>query len=246
MKSSKPTIGIIGGAGPMAGVCLAKRVVELLQREYCCVEDADFPRILLLSEPFCQMLRPHEQGDAAIVDQLASSLQWLIEAGADLIAIACNTLHAFLPEKSERYRQLLHLIKESEESIERKLYRQVLVLGSSTAAVKHLYRFKGAVWPSAKGQDLVNQLIYQILEGRCGDEQQALLRRIVNSELNRVGYLDAVLLGCSELSVLMRGCVEIDLPLIDPLDLMAERLCRGLEELEMASSLPPLGPLTRD
>lgn len=54
--SPKP-IGIIGGAGPMAGVALLKEVLSLSGKLYGCKKDADFPKVIFLNFPFSEMLK---------------------------------------------------------------------------------------------------------------------------------------------------------------------------------------------
>lgn len=53
---NEATIGIIGGAGPMASCLLNQYLVEICQQKYGCVEDRDFPRIITYSFPFSSML----------------------------------------------------------------------------------------------------------------------------------------------------------------------------------------------
>ncbi len=52
------SIGIIGGAGPLAGALLLERILILSGSEYGCYKDADFPEVILLSFPFSEMLTP--------------------------------------------------------------------------------------------------------------------------------------------------------------------------------------------
>ena len=56
---SKVTIGIIGGAGPMAGAIVMENIIEICQKKYLCRHDYDFPKIILVSVPFAQMLKPN-------------------------------------------------------------------------------------------------------------------------------------------------------------------------------------------
>jgi len=49
-------IGIIGGAGPLAGALLFEQIIEICQKDYGCIRDFDFPSINLVSFPFSEML----------------------------------------------------------------------------------------------------------------------------------------------------------------------------------------------
>ncbi len=50
-------IGIVGGAGPLAGAALLERIFSLSGSLYGCYKDADFPKVLLLSFPFRKCCR---------------------------------------------------------------------------------------------------------------------------------------------------------------------------------------------
>ena len=52
------SIGIIRGAGPLAGAFLLKRILSLSGEVYGCYRDADFPQIFLISFPCSEMLCP--------------------------------------------------------------------------------------------------------------------------------------------------------------------------------------------
>ena len=94
-------IGIVGGAGTFAGASLLERVLRLSRRRYGCYRDADYPQILLNSFPFSDMLTP--QKDAThLKAELSLSLNQLRAQGAQVLAIACNTLHNFLEHDQDR------------------------------------------------------------------------------------------------------------------------------------------------
>lgn len=213
-RLTKDSIGIVGGAGPMAGVLLAQRLVEICQRDYQCQKDADFPRTILYSVPFAQMLLPgqQEQQETHVAAHLAEALEFLQGSGAKRIAIACNTLHAFLPPKAD----VVSFVAETERYIRQQGYRDVLMLTSSTSRSKGLYSFSGARWPDQRAQRQLDALIDAVLAGRGSPEA---LRELIE----RQEPADAVVLGCSELSVLMQGHAQRDL--IDPLSIVAEVLC---------------------
>lgn len=53
---NEKTIGIIGGAGPMASCVLNQYLVDICQRQFACTEDQDFPLIINYSYPFGPMI----------------------------------------------------------------------------------------------------------------------------------------------------------------------------------------------
>jgi aspartate racemase len=90
----KPTIGILAGMGPRSTAPFIDMVVSECQSQYGARDDIDFPKMMICSQPapFYED-RPidHDALEAAI----RSGLQHLERAGADLLAIACNTAHIY-------------------------------------------------------------------------------------------------------------------------------------------------------
>lgn len=76
-KPFEKTIGIIGGAGPMASCLLNQYIVQICQNEWGCKEDRDFPSIISYSFPFSPMLSTSDaaQNDAAVTEELSFSLK---------------------------------------------------------------------------------------------------------------------------------------------------------------------------
>lgn len=86
------TIGILGGMGPAATAAFFARLVELTPAS----KDQDHPRVIILSDPSVpdrteQMLK----GEDRVSDHLRANIAKLIEWGADVIGIPCNTAHYF-------------------------------------------------------------------------------------------------------------------------------------------------------
>jgi aspartate/glutamate racemase len=60
---NKNTIGIVGGAGPMASCLLNQYIVEICQKKFGCKDDRDFPFIINYSFPFSPMLQSADARD---------------------------------------------------------------------------------------------------------------------------------------------------------------------------------------
>lgn len=91
------TIGILAGMGPRSTGPFIDLVVTECQTQYGARDDIDFPRMMICSQPspFYDDDRPvdHPALEAAIREGLA----YLERAGADFLAIACNTAHIYYP-----------------------------------------------------------------------------------------------------------------------------------------------------
>jgi aspartate racemase len=93
----QPVIGILAGMGPRSTAPFIDLVVTECQRQYGAKNDADFPRMMICSQPtpfYEDRPTDHMALEAAIRD----GLKHLDRAGVDFIAIACNTAHIYYPQ----------------------------------------------------------------------------------------------------------------------------------------------------
>jgi len=206
-------IGILGGAGPTAGVLLLERVFSLSSSRYGCYRDSDFPRVIFLSFPFTEMLTP-EMDAAELRKELSECLNQLRNNGAVVLAIACNTLHAFLEEDEV---DLVHLPKVLTGEIPPGEIPLVLCTSTSVRFGVH-NRFFPCQYPDPQTQTQVDQLIDRILGG-------ADIQLIANELSIILESLNAttIILGCTELSLIRNLCSENKL-ILDPLEIVANKL----------------------
>lgn len=193
------TIGIIGGAGPLAGAFLLQRVLRIAQEAYGCSRDEDFPKVLFVNFPFSDMLT--EGSNVQHVEkELNTCLNDLRTSGAHVIAIACNTLHIFLKDASD----VVYLPKMIGDA------SNALVLCSSTSVRYKLHR------PYAQLE--VDEIIDLILKG---EEEKALilLREVILAQSAKT-----IILGCTELSLLAGELKGLNKTIIDPLEITANKL----------------------
>lgn len=198
-------IGIVGGAGPMAGCALLEKIFRLSIEKYGCFQDADFPKVLLLSFPFSEMLGS-EFEEQQVRKELQECLNALRKSGASVLAIACNTLHAFLDEERE---DLIHMPK----SIAQRLSGEVpLVLCTSTSRRFGLHKkYFPCVYPEDGVQQQVDGIIEKTLKGfDIAGELADLLKK----ERRKC------VLGCTELSLYADRFPEC----LDPLKIVAEEI----------------------
>lgn len=210
------SIGIIGGAGPLAGAFLLKRILSLSGKVYGCYRDADFPQVFLISFPFSEMLCP-DMDIAKLRKELSGCLEQLRKNGASVLAIACNTLHAFLDEKDE-LNDLVHLPRTLAEEIS--LSDTPLVFCTSTSVQFGLHKqFFPCTYPDTQTQREVDKIIDQILRGA---DQSVILGKL--RELLQAQTTNTVILGCTELSLFSSHLSVPNKQIIDPLEVMANKI----------------------
>lgn len=208
-------IGIIGGAGPLAGAFLLERIFSLSTKIYGCYRDADFPQVFLISFPFSEMLSPN--ADAALLrKELRDCLNALRKQGASILAIACNTLHAFLEEK-DLLDDFVHLPQVLEEE---RLSDFPLVLCSSTSARLKLHKkFIRCSYPDGKTQREIDALIDQVLQGA---DRFMIIQKL--QALIAKQNADTLVLGCTELSLFADQLSVAGKAIIDPLEIAAKKI----------------------
>ncbi len=210
------SIGIVGGAGPLAGVSLLERVLSVSGSVYGCHRDADFPKVFLISFPFSEMLSP-EMDVGQLQKELNECLNQLRKNGAAILAIACNTLHAFLDE-NEDLTDLIHLPRALAMEIPQT--ETPLVLCTSTSMQFGLHkRFFPCVYPDSQTQSQVDKVIDQILKGT---DQQTIIQELL--QIVQAQSANTIILGCTELSLFTKHLSSCNKRIIDPLEIVTNKI----------------------
>jgi aspartate racemase len=222
MPTKHRVVGIIGGMGPEATLDLMRRVLAMTPAQ----GDQDHIHLIVESNPKIPSRIAHliEGTGADPTPELIRIAVNLQRAGAEALAIPCNTAHAYAHSIRRAISiPLLDMVQLSVDQIagSRRVAR-VGLLASSAVLATELYAkaFAGhgiAVVHPAR-QDEVMSLIKAVKGGETGSIVQAALGRIA---LDLADHADVLLIGCSELSVIAAG---ITAPFIDSLDVQAQAI----------------------
>ncbi len=164
------------------------------------------------------MLSP-EMDVAQLRKELSECLNQLRTNGAAVLAIACNTLHAFLDE-SEDLIDLIHLPKVIVTEIPTSEIPLVLCTTTSVQFGLHK-RFFPCIYPSSQTQKQIDRLMDQILKG---SEQQAIIQDLL--KILRAETANTIILGCTELSLFTKQLSPLNKLIIDPLEIVAKKVLR--------------------
>lgn len=211
----RPVLGVLGGMGPAATVSF----LDALVRRTPAQTDQEHIDTVVLSHATVpdRTARLLDDGRPDPTPVLLADLALLGRLGVDRVVMTCNTSHAFLPPADQLPVDLLSLVEVgAEAAVERarELAPQdprVTVLATDGTLLSRVYQdaveaLGGVVEvPDADGQRAVMSLIYDRV--KAGDRvTPADLVELVEQVAPGEG---AVLLGCTELSVLY-DLAEID------------------------------------
>lgn len=219
------TLGVLGGMGPAATLdFLAK-----LQAATPAGRDQDHLRVLVDINP--QVPDRNDPGNAP-GPVLAAMAVGLRDAGAEVLAIACNTAHAYTDEvRAASGLPLVDMIDIACQSARLGGADRVGILATGLALVLYTDRLKGMglepVCLSKAKQEWFMSLLYRIKAGDLGEEVQDEIVAVAES-LVEAGA-QAVIAGCTEVPLVLSQD-ELDVPLIDAGQVLAERcvkVCLG-------------------
>jgi aspartate racemase len=215
-------VGVIGGMGPEATLDLMRRVLAKTPAQ----DDQDHIHLIVESNPkipsrIAHLIEGTGTDPTPELIRIAVNLQ---RAGAEALAIPCNTAHAYAHSIRRAVSiPLLDMVLLSVDQIasSRRVAR-VGLLASSAVLATELYTKAFASYGIAvvhpERQDEVMSLIKAVKRGETGSNVQAALARIA---LDLANQADVLLIGCSELSVIAAG---VTAPFVDSLDVQAQAI----------------------
>ncbi len=225
------TIGILGGMGPEATIELFHRILSLTPAG----RDQDYLHVLIDSNPKIP------DRTAAIIGEGESPLPALIaaaqnleRAGADFIAIPCNTAHYWLHELREEVSiPIIDMIGETASRIadQQPALHKIGLLATTGTLQSGLYQRAFAegnidlIVPSEEQDAVIMSAIHAI---KAGDHSVKSAVIEVAQELMACGA-QGIIPGCTELSLVVPAD-SLSVPVFDPLSILAERavsLARG-------------------
>jgi aspartate racemase len=234
-------IGVVGGVGPAATADFMQKIV----RNTPAARDQDHIKLVVEQNPQIPDRTANLIGDGPDPTVALYATCKKLEAGdADLIAIPCNTAHAFV-ERIQPYLSI-PIINMLHETVQRlrthhAALRHVGLLATSGTLGSHVYHEAAEaaglelLAPDDAHQAMVMSAIYGergvkagFTEGECRDDLMRALVHLVERGAQ------AVILGCTELPLLLAqsdhfAVAGTHIVLLDPTDLLA-RKCIALAQ----------------
>ncbi|MFC4353470.1 aspartate/glutamate racemase family protein [Fodinicurvata halophila] len=229
-SGARKTLGLLGGMGPEATVELMRRVVAATPAR----DDADHIRMLVDNNPqvpsrIKHLIEGTGEDPTAVLVGMAEGLK---QAGADFLAMPCNTAHWYLPAVREAVDLLfLDMIDLSVRYLQNSTPQPKTVALLASPAVRKVglfdQRLKAAgftpVYADGREEEAILQVIRAVKAKTCGQLEQDAYQAVTDGLRERGA--DAFLIACTELSVIELPATE-NIPLADTLDLLAAEILR--------------------
>ncbi len=221
-----PVVGILGGMGPEATVELMRRVIAATPAR----DDGDHLHMIADCNPHVpsRIAALVEGRGADPSPELAGMARRLETAGATMLAIACNTAHAYGDDiRSAVAIPLLDMIALTAGSVAALAlrHRRVGILASSAVLKLGLYdealARHGIATLAPVRQHCLMGIIRDVKRGRSGETVRARFVSIAEELASEP--VDLLLIACTELSVIA-DAVAPDTPCLDALDILAREI----------------------
>ena len=209
-------LGVLGGMGPAATVAFLARVQALTPA----TADEDHVRVIADINP--QVPNRHTQPEAAgqALGQMAQALK---TAGAQVLAMPCNTAHAHAGAIRAAGLPFIDMVGETARAASGTGARRVGVL--ATPGGMRLYAEALAaeglamVAPSPAEGERFMQVVFAVKAGDVGSDQRAAMRDLAQALI--AAGAEAVIGGCTEVPLLLDQA-DISAPLIDSAEVLAQ------------------------
>ena len=211
------TVGILGGMGPAATVDFYDKLV----RSTPVARDQEHLRVVLWADPTIpDRAQAFEGAGPDPTPWLEQGIQHLIDCGAEILVVPCNTVHIYLSAALRN--KNIEFISIVDAAVEAALKSQsgtsIGLLATNATLASGLYQRALAaqgmesVLPAADMQKLLTATIYRVKAGETGPQVHQDVRTILE-QLSR-GTTGTVICACTEISVLLSR-LDTDIRIID-------------------------------
>jgi aspartate racemase len=222
------TLGLIGGTGPESTI----EYYRLLVARYREQADGHSPPVIITSVDLKQMVEWMTAGNlAAVTDGLAAEFERLHRAGADFAALTANTPHIVFDELQQRSPlPLISIVEAACDEVRARGLKSVGLFGTRFTMQAPFYPFVfsragiNLVLPNDQEQDYIHEIyLGELLKDVFRPETRARLLEIAG-EMKRRDNIEGVILGGTELPLLLRADEHNDMPLLDTTSIHVNKL----------------------
>ena len=227
------TVGIVGGIAPESTIQYYRQIVNAYQ---ALTSESEFPPVIINSIHMTKMLDLiGAKKLTEVTDYLLQEIQKLHRAGADFAVLASNTPHIVFDELERQSPIPLISIVETACLAAGKLgLKRVAILGTRFTMQGTVYPtvFAAAgieiVAPHRDEQDIVHNIyMSELVKGILLPESREQLFKIIET-MHAPDGLDGVILGGTELPLILTESTHVGIPLLDTTKLHVAQIVAGL------------------
>lgn len=227
------TLGLIGGLGPESTIDYYRRILEAWNEK----NPRSSPHVLIDSLDVDYGLQLVEHDRLALVDYLLESVGRLSAAGCDFAAMAANTPHVVFDDLIARSPiPLVSIVEACAEEAKKRRMRRVGLLGTR-------FTMEGSFYPAVFDRHRIEVIqpdereirwiheryIGQMLRGDFREETRdgviGIVQRLRDDE-----RIDGVILGGTELTILLSAQVIAGIPALDTTQLHVNAIVKRLHD----------------
>ena len=225
-------VGLLGGLGPESTVDYYRRILDAWDARH----PGSSPQMLIDSLDVATGLHLVANDRPGLIKYLDDSLQRLARGGSDFIAMTANTPHIVFDELAERCPvPLVSIVETCADEAQRLGFRKLALLGTRFTMEAPFYptvfarRGLETVSPDPDERVWIHErYVGELLKGNFRDETRDGIMRIV-TRLRDAHQVDAVILGGTELPLLLGEDTVAGLPTLDTTALHVDAIVRRLE-----------------
>lgn len=234
------SVGIVGGLGPESTIDYYRRILEAWERD----DPTSAPSIVIDSLDVRRALQLVERDRPALTEYLLASLHRLAGAGVDFAAMTANTPHIVFDDLAARSPvPLLSIVEVCAREAQRCGLGRLALLGTRFTMEAPFYPEVCArhgvdvVLPGDADRTWIHErYVGELLRGDFRDETRQRFTALVGRLREEEG-IDGVILGGTELPLLLSAEIVADVPALDTTALhvaaIVERLRTGVSSPEI-------------
>ena len=213
-------IGILGGISHYTTIEYYNRLMDIYKIQY---GNIDYPEIIIysLSHGLFKEYEDNQQIDKYI-DYISYGIEKLINAGAEVIALAANSPHRVFDILQNKFEiPMVSAVDSVLKESQRLNIKKGLLLGIKFTMQSTFYqdRFRRAgielITPEIEEQEIINNIIFnKLINGQDIDlESKSQILEVISNH-----SVDGIILGCMRLPVFFNNKTVPELNLVNTLD----------------------------
>jgi len=224
-------LGLIGGMSWVSTARYYERINTVIQRD---VDSRASAPLLIESLDFAQVYQLHTEEDWAHgAEVITAAANRLVQAGAQMIVIAANSMHRVYREVQAQVEvPILHIAECVGEQMKADGIERATLIGTRNVMVESFYRRRlvahgvDLLPPQMDDVEELDRIIYEeLMLGKARKESERTLKSMITRYAN--DGAEAVVLACTELELIVDVSANV-LPIYDCMSIHADAAAKWI------------------